>query len=341
MRAAKLWLSIFGSGFLIACALLVLTLFTRIPAGDLTRIARVSEHQFGWRELPPSIPLPTVQQAPLDQADVLVIGDSFSMSLAWQSEMVKAGYRVATTHWDWIGVPCQDFEAWLQGLGFKGRLVLLESIERALPARLAELQQCASTTHEQVRLMPTPTQSPAQPPAPFALNREAPLSSGLVTWLNTRKVESASETVTFTVNALNNQVRVSPVPDGCQQFSHRLCDKALFLQDDLTLPELKPADADAMQRFAQQFRNFAVGWMVIPNKTTVYLDPNRAHAFSRRADELHLGPDLFAAAQQGRHAMRDLYWPNDTHWSMQGHLYFGGLTREYVDAAIGRPVQAR
>ena len=73
---------------------------------------------------------------PLDQADVLVIGDSFSMYYAWQSPLVGAGYRIASAHWDKIGPLCDDFASWLRREGFKGKLVLIESIERLLPERL-------------------------------------------------------------------------------------------------------------------------------------------------------------------------------------------------------------
>jgi hypothetical protein len=48
MNPAKLWLRVFLAGFVVIAALLVVTLFTPVPYGDLSRIGRVSEHEFGW-----------------------------------------------------------------------------------------------------------------------------------------------------------------------------------------------------------------------------------------------------------------------------------------------------
>ena len=77
--------------------------------------------------------------------------------------------------------------------------------------------------------------------------------------------------------------------------------------------------------------------MVIPNKTTVYLDTHRNAAFVARADALGVGPDLFTPAQSARRDIQDLYWPNDNHWSMAGQLYFGRRMLDDVRASIGAP----
>ena len=130
MTQARTWLGIYAAGFAVLTGFLCVTLFTQAPFGDMTRVARVSEDAFGWHLTPPLIADEDVRNAPLDQADVLVIGDSFSMFFAWQASLVKAGYRVTTTHWDKIGPLCDDFAPWLRKAGFKGRLVIIESIER-------------------------------------------------------------------------------------------------------------------------------------------------------------------------------------------------------------------
>ena len=337
MRPAKLWLSIFCAGALFMFVALIVTLFTRIPTGALTRVGQISEYQFEGREPPPPIPLERVRQATLEQADVLVIGDSFSTYFAWQAELVGAGYQVATTHWNRVMPLCQDFAQWITQAGFKGRLVILESIEYLMPERLAAMQGCASMRERKFSLEGAPHTSPSQPPAGFALNSSARLFSGLVTWRNTREIRQSRDVRYFDAGPYGSSVFSSPLEDGCQQFSHRMCDKNLFLVLDRTNPELQPADAEFMHRFTQQSRPLEVRWMMIPNKATVYLDTQRAQAFAQRARELAIGPDLFTVAQEGRRAMRDLYWPNDNHWSMQGQLYFGRHMRDYVRSTIGAP----
>ncbi|RYF69332.1 MAG: hypothetical protein EOO29_33635, partial [Comamonadaceae bacterium] len=99
MRAARIWLSIVGAGYLVLAALLLVTLFTPVSTGALTRIGQISEYQFQGRDAPPDIPLSLIRQSPIEQADILVVGDSFSNYFAWQTELVAAGYRVSTTHW--------------------------------------------------------------------------------------------------------------------------------------------------------------------------------------------------------------------------------------------------
>lgn len=339
MKAARVWLSVYTAGFAVLVLLLTITLWTPppYPYGALTRIGRVSEHQFGWRSTPPPIPAEQVRSVPIDRADVMVIGDSFSMYYAWQSALVGAGYRVASAHWDKLGPLCDDFGPWLRRAGFRGKLVLIESIERLLPERLEQARECRSMQRPFVA-MPATGQSPSQPAPGFALNWEAPLLTGLHTWRNTREIRQANADVVVDHPKHGDMIFAAPVPDGCAQFSHRMCDKGLFLTDDRGKPELTANDAEFLHRFKTLAAPVQVVWMVIPNKTTVYLDPGHARAFVQRANELGVGPDLFAMAQDMRRKVVDLYWPNDTHWSMQGQLLFGQRMLAVTQAAIGRPV---
>ena len=52
MKSAKLWLQVFTAGFVVIVALLIVTLYTPIAYGDLSRIGQVSEHEFGWQREP-------------------------------------------------------------------------------------------------------------------------------------------------------------------------------------------------------------------------------------------------------------------------------------------------
>jgi hypothetical protein len=338
MNAPKVWLSIFTAGFGVLVLLLIITLLTPppYPFGALTRIGRVSEHQFGWRSTPPPIPVDHLRSSALGQADILVVGDSFSMYYAWQSALVAAGYRVVTAHWDKIGPLCDDFAPWLRRAGFKGKLVLVESIERLLPERLEQARTCRTMQRPFIALPPL-NQSPSQPAPEFALNWDSPLLTGLYTWRNTREIRLSHAEFVVDHPQHGDMIFAAPVPDGCAQFSHRMCDKGLFLTNDRSNAELTAGDAEFLHRFNQLAAPLQVIWMVIPNKTTVYLEPQHAHAFVQRANELQVGPDLFAMAQDMRRKMVDLYWPNDTHWSMQGQLYFGQRMVPVAQAALGKP----
>ena len=335
MTPAKLWLWIFLTPFAVCCALLAQTLFTPIPYGDLARIGRVSEHEFGWTVEPPHVDPALLHAAPVDKADILVIGDSFSYSHRWQSVLAKNGYAVSTAFWSDIDESlCDDFDGWLAASGFHGKLVIVESVERVLGMRLAHTQQCAH--------MAGPLVAQADPLAPpldhvpgFALNWNAQLVSG---WLTSRCTRAAMAGKVR--SGCNPLTLARPVANGCKLFSNRRCDMALFLLDDQTLGEVTPDHVAQMQAFSKAHAAVPILWMVVPNKTTTYLDPAHSQAFVKALAPTGLGPDLFTFAQQEKTQMRDFYFPNDTHLSMQGQLVLGERMLQAVGQKLGAAAPA-
>jgi len=61
--------------------------------GDLTRMGRFSERDFGWREQRPPIPPELFKDYSLADADILIIGDSFSASRIWQTKFIEDGLK--------------------------------------------------------------------------------------------------------------------------------------------------------------------------------------------------------------------------------------------------------
>ncbi|WP_261803530.1 hypothetical protein [Variovorax sp. PAMC26660] len=328
---AKVWLLTFFVGFAVISAMLSVTLATPIPYGDLSRIGRLSDHQFGWLAPPPKVDPELLRGTPIDQADIVVIGDSFSMTYRWQSALVKAGYRVSTTYWLQFGEAlCGDMDDWLAKAGFRGKLVIVESVERLLNERLRSSAQCPTMTRPyEAKLVPF--SSPLEDLPAFALNWNAQLTSGLTTYRNTqRAIKTPGDTV------FNTETMARPVQDGCKFFSNRLCDKALFLSEDIRNGELTPANVEAMKTFTAA-RRTPLLWMVIPNKTTVYVDHDHSKDFVTALRGSNLGPDLFGWAQT-RHALtRDFFFPNDTHLSMHGQLELGELMLNEVRKKLPEP----
>ncbi|MDM0056178.1 hypothetical protein [Variovorax fucosicus] len=318
MTPAKLWLRIFLAGFAVVVAMLLVTLFTPVPYGDLSRIGRVSDHEFGWRRQPPPFPPEaTLRAVSIDQADIVVIGDSFSMTYMWQSDLVQAGYKVTTIYWgQYSETMCGDLQAWLQRAGFRGKLVIFESVERLLKERLKKSTACEQMS-KPFASRPAPLLPALSHTPPFELNSGATLISGLITWDHTRRAKKSQGDAVFD----ETQVRV--VPDGCAQFSHRLCNKALFFDEDVKNGELDLQDFDRMVRFNASHVTTPFIWMVIPDKTTTYLDPNHSKAFMDAFRAARLGPDLYAMTAENRMKVQDLYFPNDTHLSMHGQRILG------------------
>jgi len=332
MTPAKLWLQIFFGGFVIIVTMLLVTLGTAVPYGDLSRIGQFSDNEFGWQLAQPQVEPEYLRASPISEADILVVGDSFSMTFRWQSALTKAGYRVTTIYWGQFGdVLCKDFDAWLDRAGFRGKLVVIESIERLLPERLAKSQDCAN--------MPKPLEyklesffTPREQVPGFQINWNGKLTSGYITYNNTRKAKQSPGEV-----KAGKQTWARPVVDGCAYFSNRLCNKSLFYKDDDDLGELTPENARQMQAFSDAHPVRTIMWMVIPNKTTTYIQPDHSKDFVTALQTAGLGPDLFSFGQAQKSKVRDFFFPNDTHMSMHGQLALGQKMLEAVRKILPEP----
>ncbi|WP_399683508.1 hypothetical protein [Xenophilus sp.] len=330
-RPAALWLTTFLLGFAVVCGLLLITLFTPPPYGDLTRLGRVSDTQFGWRRPPPQVPAELLLGSPIDQADILVIGDSFSMTHRWQSVLAKNGYRVATTFWGQYGDElCADFADWLQRGGFRGKLVILESVERLTADRVKKSAECKATPNR-LEAKREVFLAPLEHLPAFQFNTGAPLTAGWVTYRNTRKVMETPGDVPTDYRTMAREVK-----DGCSYFSNRSCGKVLFFTEDDENGPLTPVHAQLMEDFNRAHPSVPIMWMIIPNKTTVYIDPANSADFVQAFGQKRLGPDLFAFAQRERGRIMDFYFPNDTHLSMHGQLALG----EYMLGEVQKRVPA-
>ncbi len=327
MKPGVLWLRIYGVGFIVCFAFLWITLLTPIAYGDLTRVGRISETEFAARRPAPKFNAVHLVDSPVAAADVLVIGDSFSIRFAWQAALVEAGYHVVTTHWDKTGPLCADFPGWLHRSGFKGRYVIIESIERLLPERLDEAAAC-TTMSQPFQAIPRATQATADlaMALPQRLNWDAEWASGWLTYIHTRNIKNSKSVLTLNHPGWGALIASRPLPNGCKEFSNRMCDKGIFLVDDDRNPVLAESSAAFMARFARAAEGTGMPtiiWMVIPNKTTVYLKQDHATSFVQALSALKLGPDLFALAAENRQHVMDLYSPNDTHLSRAGYQLVG------------------
>ncbi|MDM0076746.1 hypothetical protein QTH90_20220 [Variovorax sp. J2P1-59] len=332
MTPAKLWLQIFLAGFAVIVALLVTTLATTPPYGDLSRIGQLSDYEFGWQLDQPHVEPKYLRASPVTEADILVIGDSFSMIYRWQSVLTKAGYRVTTIYWGQLNEAlCDDFDAWLDRAGFRGKLVILESVERLLGERLTKTQKCTKMQRPfEARL--DPFTSPTEKVPGFELNWKGKLTSGYVTYRNTRRAKgTAGETLA------GKQTWARPVVDGCSMFSNRLCNKALFFRDDDDNGELTPEHVEQMRAFGAAHTARSIIWMVIPNKTTIYVNPDHSKDFVNAFRGTGLGPDLFGFALEQKEKVRDFYFPNDTHLSLRGQLLVGQRMLEAVRKILPEP----
>lgn len=289
--------------------------------GDLTRMSMLPEAQFGWREPKPAIEQRWLTQASMQEADVLVIGDSFSNSRVWQTVLTQQGLKVRTEHWDSMRAICTDFMPWLKGQGFRGQYVVLQIIERSVENGLSKSVAC-----EHMQVHPNVSADTPRYPPPISLDfkhkdRSGRLSVGIRTALNSRKYEAFSSAPDFSSALLANGARLARVKNGCELFSHASCNDSLFLAEDKA-DDLADSALENIEKLNARMIGITPIWALVPNKSTAYLYPDKQ--FWNKAEKRFHAPNLLRMTQHAIEAKTvDLYPANNTHFSTSGYLLMG------------------
>lgn len=290
--------------------------------GDLTRISLMPESEFGWRQPQPALDIALMEQASMTEADVLVIGDSFSDGRVWQTELTRSGYKVRTESWDSMRAICADFMPWLKAQGFRGSYVVLQMIERNVVSGLHNSIACQSmNTHTNVS-----ANSRRYPPVtsfdPDRNDRSGRYSIGIRTWLSLNEYRRISRATDFAGATLPSGVKIARVANGCKLFSHRSCNDILLLGKD-SADDIGADALELISRLEQRMTGITPVWAFVPNKSTAYLYPDKR--FWDEAGRRFVVPDLLRVTQQAleRNTV-DLYPANNTHFSTTGYLLMGG-----------------
>lgn len=289
--------------------------------GDLTRVGVLPESLFGWRKPQPAVPADLLVQSPMGEADVLVVGDSFSDGLVWQTVLVGSGFKVRTLSWDTVRGVCDDTLERLRALGFNGRYVVLEVIERNLQSTLDRSLACHEATfhmgpRDDARRGPPQVRSD-----PDNLPSSGRLSIGIKTALNAARYLTAARQPGFGMLQASSDVTVARVKDGCQLFSHTACQDTLYFTSEASAD----ADPQAVQKITSlnaRLSGIVPVWAVVPNKSTIYLHPEEV--FWKQAAQQFHSVDLLRAGRQAiAERVIDLYPANNTHYSTSGYLMMG------------------
>lgn len=288
---------------------------------ELTRMALLPESLFGWTKPQPRLDVKWMQQSSMKDADVLVIGDSFSDSRVWQTVLTQHGLKVRTESWDSMRGICADFMPWVRAQGFTGKYVVLESIERNLVDDLNKSAAC-----QQMQYHPNlKTDAPRYPPiVSFDVDRgnyAGKLSTGIQTQLNVLKYERLQQSADFRRWLLPNDVKLERVSNGCRLFSHLRCNDSLFytLDKPEEVSDIALQDIEILNR---RLAGITPIWIFVPNKSTAYLYPDKQ--FWNKAEQRFHAPNLLRMTQQAIQAeTMDLYPANNTHFSTSGYLLMG------------------
>jgi len=289
--------------------------------GDQTRIGLLPESLFGWTKPQPAIDPALIKQSAWQDADVLVVGDSFSVGRIWQTELIRHGLKVRTEHWTNIRGICEDFMPWLRAQGFKGKHIVLETVERNVTSGLADSVRCKKMDFHASFDADLPRPAP-----PTALDRSQPdysgkVSIGLQTRLNQSRYEKLSTHPDFKRWDTGRGSIVARVNNGCELFSHARCADALFLASDS--PQDLSADViDNMRILEQRLTGLNTLWVVVPNKTTAYLHPDKQ--FWNKAETHVRSVNLLATVRQAIETKTvDVYPANNQHFSTATYLLMG------------------
>jgi hypothetical protein len=297
--------------------------------GDLTRIGNFPEHYFGWQSQQPAVSPENFKDYPMNEADILVIGDSFSVSRVWQSKLIADGLKVGTMTWQELKTDealRADLGEALRAAGFKGRYVIIESIERLFQIRMKALSASREpiVKHELILTSAFPM---------YPLVKRERVSFDKLNGANWG-VKALYNSIKLSLNLPEKYLKSGAVQavnfDGCQMFSHRLCNYAIFVDGDFKKETFNSIDNVLTVNKNLQSVGIQAIWMIVPDKSTIYLGygalgkypyQNIWQQFAQYSEIT--APDLGTAFIEKKHGIKDFYMPNDTHLSTNGFLYLG------------------
>jgi hypothetical protein len=287
--------------------------------GPLTRMAKIPESLFGWTKQQPAVNPDYLINASWQEADVLAIGDSFSMPHLWQSVLVQHGMKVHTETWEGMRNVCEDITPWLRGKGFKGRHIVFEVVEHNFEDRLDRSIHCKQMDYHSIPERPV---SPPPQQLPLAkADFSGKLSVGIQTKLNALKYQQLSSQAGFDNWNMANTVRMNRVKNGCELFSHPRCNDVLFFADD-HVGDFNENTLISMKTISQRLNGINPVWVVVPDKSTAYLHPDKL--FWDKAEDQFQAPNILKALKNEIHNKNiDLYPANETHLSTAGYLILG------------------
>jgi hypothetical protein len=289
--------------------------------GDQTRIGLLPESLFGWTMPQPAVNPALIKQAAWEDADVLVVGDSFSIGRIWQTELVNHGLRVRTEHWTNIRGICEDFVPWLRGRGFKGKQIVLETVERNVTTGLADSVRCKKMDFHSSFDADLPRSAPVTAIDRSKADYSGKISIGFQTKINLAKYEQLSSQADFKRWDTGRGSIVARVDTGCELFSHARCADALFLASD-SPQDLSAEVVDNMQILNKRLAGLNPLWVVVPNKTTAYLYPEKQ--FWNKATAQVNSVNLLNTVRQAIEANTvDVYPANNQHFSTATYLLMG------------------
>lgn len=308
-----------------------LSLFFKPLSGDLTRIGRWSERDFGPTRVqsPPAIrangPLLTDQQ-------ILVLGDSFSHPNIWQSYLYEST-KSDTLSFEFKDVGCID--NWVNWVVSQTALASKEVI-----IEIAERSFVPVFRNDRVCISGVPVASKATDKMP---------SAGLMQGISLDAIYLLQTTgntlrMRWQAGRINSGEVVNVPLASPDLFSNRKAKRLLYYAEDDNKKSWTQQDItmaiETLKKIQNRLGKFRLVVVVVPDKSTVY------RPFVLGASDQSGYPDVFSAlATSGVNSVDllnlfrekvttniDLYLPNDTHLGPDGYRLMGAAIAERLQS---------
>jgi SGNH hydrolase-like domain, acetyltransferase AlgX len=315
----------------------VLSYWQRPLSGDLTRIGFYSERDYGWNAQQTQLNIAATGAAVI-RPDFWVLGDSFSIGNQWQSVIGEQGQlRSQTFHYDKIGCVSQWIDQAAKHPSI--RTVVLEVAQISLLTRFAKIADCGNTPNKPIEVVAR--RALTEPITDFNPSTDWRIKHSALTQLNTWQISrQGAQTLR------DDQVANSSLKPNCANFSNQRHDRLLYQTGSLDHPNKTAktyAQAAAnllnLQKQAEAHgKKFLL--VVIPDKFSAYqsciTDTEASTGQAAVSTCNYLSPEgvtclnLMPLIDSERLKTRDLYLPNDSHFSNAGYRLLANAVAPYL-----------
>lgn len=338
-------------GFLPGLVFFVLAIRMQPINGDLTRIGAYPESQYGWSTPQRVFAKPLFGNSVADQADVLVIGDSFATAMSnhqWQNQVVVAtGMTVSTVSSYDLTVDQVMADPAYQSR--PPRFLVLTLVERHFPSVLARQARCEAG----ISVRASEAQSPGNPRSvsiPAVVDGvEITRPTGWSDWRDVPLGLAVKKLVREAVYRVSGRQLTKAWQYGLNRadlFSNALPDRLIVFRGDIEKTaqwrEPGPEGIDCLlsdlRRKVEADGRTRLVVLVAPDKLTAYtpwVNDRSVEGLSELGALVNRHPDLIPPVDRALHAAidagtSDVYLPNNTHWGIQGHMVIGQVMADFL-----------
>lgn len=322
-------LAFFASAALLLLPAILASLYLHPVDGDLVRIGHLPQRDFTAQAAQPVLET-FAGRAQAANADILVLGDSFSAANAWQSELARiTGRRTLTWHYDTVRCTGDWLEKALQGaLRAGARTLIVQSIEREFLNRFDDRPGCARDYYPPADMSGEPVGVPRSPWRIFPIDiRHLGKSAAAYGRIHDATGRLQSRKVVL-VDLVRDDLFSNAQPQRLAYFAD---DEIKFSQWSEEAAHKTLAQLEQWQRRAEA-AGVELFFLVIPDKSSVYwphIEPAQQLPYPEHGERLfallgeRLGPaaDLLSFYRELALAQPDLYRPDDTHFSATGYRH--------------------